>query len=85
MIVNPKISWSYLEDKIVIMNPKEETNYVLNETSALIFEKLHEGLSVKELKQYLVSIYGAENTEVIYSDTDKLINEMIEIGLLITQ
>ena len=54
---------------------------VLNESCAIVWEKLNEYVSVSEVASELVSVFGIEY-ETAYRDVEKCINKMICFDLL---
>ena len=67
------------ESELIIVM-KEENVHCLNETAALILNKIDIGNSEEEIVDFICKEYNLENRKEIEIDIRELINEMLEIG-----
>lgn len=71
-------------DEIILHSEKTGNNIFLNETATVIYENIHEGVSMDNLLTRIASIYNEEK-ETILSDVKQTIDTLVEEGVLLVE
>ena len=64
-IINPKLSWRFIEDEILILDSNgKQAAHDLNAIGSFIFEKIEQGLSSQQILETLISQYSDKEEQV---------------------
>jgi len=75
-IINPKLSWRFIEDEILILDSNgKQAAHDLNSIGSFIFEKIDQGLSSQEILETLISQYS-EKEEQVRIDFNQFIKDL---------
>jgi hypothetical protein len=79
---NPDILERRVDDTIFLVNPEDDTIFYLNPLSAGIWRLMAESISTSEVIHTIQQAFPDTPTEEIASDVSKLVEELIEKGLV---
>lgn len=83
-IKNSQCDVSKMEETTIIMKKDDNSLHVLNETATLIWEHIEDS-SVDDIAKMIISKYiDAPPVDVVLEEVNKIINSLLEKGLLAT-
>ena len=82
-IINPKISWRFIEDEILILDSNgKQAAHDLNQIGSFIFEKIDQGLQTQEIIRLLNEQYPSQST-LIESDFKSFIRQLLDNQIIL--
>lgn len=82
---NPNVIFRRVDEGAVLLSAKDEVYFGLNEVGAVIWEALTPDLETTDsIKAVLVEKYPDVDPDVIATDLDELLAELVKAGMLLT-
>lgn len=82
-IINPKLSWRFIEDEVLILDSNgKQSAHDLNSTGSFIFEKISQGLSTEAILNLLKNEYSNQDKK-IESDFKHFLQSLLENEIIL--
>ena len=82
---NPKVELAPINDEVILFDPDATTFLMLNNTSALVWERLNEACTAEDLAAHLCGRFRDVEVPKALKDVERLLEEMLAKELVFTE